>query len=159
MAENLDRSSYHFKQGDPIPTDTAVIYTTGPLAIDPEQFLIGVIVENNTDRAISFEVRIFDKDLCPKVLAIRLRNTIQSGCIFQLAFPVPGFFYEVQIAVPAVRDIFITVYGLTGDFRIIAGNTLRHSELIIIKRPTVTPHAVQTGVKKTARARWNVFQG
>ena len=124
-------------------TRKTVCYSTGPLAIDPLiQSFIGVIVENNTSFNIKATIRLFDKDSCPKILVFELVLHIPPGCAFTPFFDIPGFFYEVKIEVSDLPEILITVYGLTEQFGVVAANTLRYSELTLLRD--------LTGVKEIA---------
>jgi len=135
-----------------------IFYSTGPLAIDPLiQSFIGVIVENNTGIDIKAIVRLFDKDPCPKFLAFKLLLDIPAGCAFTPFFDIPGFFYEVLVEVPALPDILIAVYGLTGQFGVVAANTLRHSELTLLMDPPVikdSPRDTATLTASPGTGRW-----
>ncbi len=82
--------------------------------------------------------------MCPKILTFELELIVPPGCSFTPFFDIPGFFYEVQVEVPKLADIFIAVYGLTEQFGVVAANTLRHSELIILtKRQVFKASALQ----------------
>lgn len=119
-----------------IPREDIFMFSTGPLALDPEmQKFVGVIVENNSISTITTTILLFNKDTCPKTLAVKLDATLPPGCLFPPFFDPPGFFYEVQVQVPDVLNIFVAVYGLTENFGVVAGNTLRHQELVILFNP------------------------
>ncbi len=109
------------------------VLTTGPLAVDPiKQAFVGVLMENDNYRPVTFVVRLFSKDDCPKRLTAELAITIPPQCAIGIAFDVPGFFYEAQVAQPPIWGLLTSVYALTQDFRPIAANTLHPMDLIMI---------------------------
>ena len=111
------------------------ILTTGPLAVDPEQTGVGVIVQNNTPRTLKVRLFLIDKTTCPKRIFRAIKLNIRPGCLFIEAFPVWASVYEVQVQ--EVSGILVSVYGLGFEFKVIAGNTLRHSELVELETSTV----------------------
>lgn len=126
---------------DALPTDVRAhadacprrVLTTGPLAVDPGvQTFVGVLLENDNYRPVTFIVRLFSKDDCPKRLTTELALTIPPQCAIGIAFDVPGFFYEAQVAQPPIWGLLTSVYGLTNDFSPIAANTLHPMDLIMI---------------------------
>lgn len=130
------------------------IYTTGPLAIDPEiQRYVGVVVQNNSTTSITCNVKLFDKDVCPKLLAynnsgIELSPGCSSPALIDLEL-LNVFFYEVRVEAPSNANILAAVYGLTETFGVVAANTLRHSELILLvpKESTIVTFQ-KKGIKK-----------
>ena len=122
-----------------------LLYTTGPLAIDPaEQSFVGVIIQNQSATEINARIWLINKDFCPKAVADFIEITIPSGCLFQFAFDTWAFFYEVVIEVPRIPEVNLTIYGLSDDFRPIAANTLRHTELKLINTSPQTSTAART---------------
>ena len=103
-------------------------WTTGPLAVDPEQPGVGVIVQNNTPKKLKVRVFLIDKTTCPKRIFRAIKLNIQPGCLFIEAFPVWSTVYEVQVQ--NVSGVLVSVYGLGFEFKVIAGNTLRHAEMV-----------------------------
>lgn len=124
----------------PPPPET-IIYSTGPLAIDPEnQKYAGILVENNSPQKVQVILRVFNKDLCPKGLFFEQHVMVSPGCIISPAISIrPIFFYEVQIEVPQDKEIKLSVYGLTPDFVPLPSNTLRHTELTTLSIPSPVP--------------------
>ncbi len=141
------------------PIEDTVIYSTGPLAIDVIQRYIGVVVENNSKRLIKYNIKVYNKDECPKILVFKLFNKIQPWCTIPTLIDlkeINSFFYEVQIEAPNFPQVLVTVYALTKSFRIVAGNTLRHSELTLLSRKDVKDAPV--GNKRTKNEdiiNWN----
>ena len=142
----------------PVPPDEKRVYTTGPLAIDPEiQIYVGVIVENQTNDEIDAKIWLINKEPCPKTVANLIQITIPASCSFNFAFDIWSFFYEVIVQVPEAREVNITIYGLTYNFKPIAANTLKHTELKMISTPpktTITPKKISTDEIATAKNKW-----
>ncbi len=117
--------------GDVLCVPVLKALSTGPLAVEPlEQTGVGVIVQNNTSKTVWVRVLLIDKTSCPKKIFRALKLTIHPGCLFIEAFPVWATIYEVQVE--AIPGILVSIYGLGMEFRVIGGNTLRHSELIVL---------------------------
>ena len=108
-----------------------MVVTTGPLAVDPiAQRFVGVLVENDGRRAIRVRELLFSLEECPKTLQFDSTITIGPNCAVGIAYPNPGSFYEVQIALPGRREnIRASVYGLGPSFETLAANTLHWEDL------------------------------
>ena len=122
-----------------------LLYTTGPLAIDPaEQAFVGIIIQNQAPEEIDARIWLINKDFCPKAVADFIEVTISPDCLFQFAFDIWAFFYEVVIEVPRIPEVNLTIYGLSNDFRPIAANTLREAELKLINNSPQTNITART---------------
>lgn len=140
-----------------VPLPRPAGFTTGPLAADPQtQRFIGVIVENTTPGDRNASIRLFNKDTCPRTVGEVADVTVPPNCIFQSAFDLPGFFYEVEVVVPDVTGIRVAVYGLTEAFNVIAGNTLRHAELTLLPEPSTPEDRVERRQPRRVTSGWTV---
>ncbi|MGI6037131.1 MAG: LysM peptidoglycan-binding domain-containing protein [Limnochordia bacterium] len=139
----------------PAPEPDQFALSTGPLAVDPiRQRYIGVLIQNIGNRRIWVTLRIYNKERCPKRVAIEERIKIRPGCTYADTFFPPGFFYEVEIRVPSDAQVLASVYGLSRRFGVIAGNTLRHSELTFVPVDDNNNFVGSQGDEEEDRASW-----
>ncbi len=114
------------------------IYSTGPLYwYSTAQKFVNVFVENNSGKAINYEIKFYNKDKCPKIVYKDFCGSVSPGCtvmkqvnLSQVTLKI----YEVTIEVPKNAKIMASVYGLTSSNEALPANTLRHSELVILYR-------------------------
>lgn len=127
-AASMDKSS-------PMDGEARVIATTGPLATDPTQQAVGVLIQNKGRlHAIRVRTLLYNVDACPRRLMLDSTVLICPGCTVGIAYPNPGDFYEVELAAARHReDVSASIYGLGPEFAAIAANTLHWEDLTKVR--------------------------